>query len=166
MGRASTLGLGAVLAAVALMGVGDDARAEELRTLTLEPSPDLPRRPDPLLVTTGIVIFGLPYGLSAFAAAASHLSSDKWLYVPVAGPWADIIARRTCASSSCMGDAGPAALPLVLSGVGQAAGIGIMIKALIDPPGKSGARAATDTRVHLAPTTSAAGAGLQAYGAF
>jgi hypothetical protein len=165
MGRASALGLATALA-VALVAMGHDARAEELRTLTLEPSPDMPRGPDPLLVTTGVVIFGIPYGFSAFAAAASHVSSDKWLYVPVVGPWGDLIARLTCASSNCKGDVGPAALPLALSGLGQAAGIGILIKALIDPPGKSGARAATDTHVHVVPTTYAGGAGLQAYGAF
>src|SRR5579859_5492352 len=140
MGRARSVGLAAVLA-VALVGVGHDARAEELRTLTLEPSPDMPRGPDPLLVTTGVVIFGVPYGFSAFAAAASHVSSDKWLYAPVVGPWGDIIARLSCASSNCKGDLGPAALPLVLSGIGQAAGVGIVIKALIDPPGKAGTRA-------------------------
>jgi hypothetical protein len=165
MGEARSLGLAAAIA-VALMGVGHEARAAELRTLTLEPSPDMPRGPDPLLVTTGVVIFGVPYGMSAFAAAESHLSSDKWLYVPLVGPWGDLIARWTCASSNCRSDVGPAALPLVLSGVGQAAGIGILIKALIDPPGKSGARAATDTHLHVAPTTYAGGAGLQAYGAF
>jgi len=163
MGRASSLGLVTVLAVV---GAGHDARAEEFRTLTLEPSADLPRGPDPLLVTTGVVIFGVPYGFSAFAAASSHLSSDKWLYVPVAGPWGDIIARLTCTSSNCKGDVGPAALPLALSGLGQAAGVGILIKALIDPPGKSGARAAGDTHIHVVPTTYAGGAGLQAYGAF
>ncbi len=152
--------------AVALVAGGNDARAEELRTLTLEPSPDLPPGPDPLLVTTGVVIFGVPYGFSAFAAATSNLPSDKWLYVPIAGPWGDIIARLTCTSSDCKGDLGPAALPLILSGLGQAAGVGILIKALIDPPGKSRARSASDTHVHVVPATYAGGAGLQAYGAF
>jgi hypothetical protein len=152
--------------AVALFVLGTDARAEELRTLTLEPSPDLAPGPDPLLVTTGVVIFGVPYGFSAFAAATSNVSSDKWLYVPVAGPWGDLIARLACTTSGCKGNLGPAALPLVFSGLGQAAGVGILIKALIDPPGKSAARAATDTHVHFAPATYAGGAGLQAFGAF
>jgi hypothetical protein len=151
--------------AVALVMVNRDARAEELRTLTLEPSPDMPRGPDPLLVTTGVVIFGIPYGFSAFGAAASTTSSDKWLYVPVVGPWGDIISRLSCASSGCKGDLGPASVPLVLSGLGQAAGVGILIKALIDPPGKA-ARAATDKHVHVVPTSYAGGGGLQAYGAF
>jgi hypothetical protein len=167
MGRGSLLGLAAVIA-VALVGVGRDASAAELRTLTLEPSVDTPQGPDPLLVTTGVVIFGVPYGFSAYAAASS-LSSDKWLYVPVVGPWGDLIARLTCTSADCKGDVGPASLPLVLSGLGQAAGVGILIKALIDPPGKSAARSAIDenrVHVHVAPATYAGGAGLQAFGAF
>ncbi len=164
MGRASSLGLAAAIA-VALIAMNGDARAEELRTLTLEPSPDMPRGPDPLLITTGVVIFGVPYGFSAFAAADSTTSSDKWLYVPIVGPWGDIISRLSCTASGCRGDIGPASLPLVLSGLGQAAGVGILIKALIDPPGKA-ARAATDTHVHVVPTSYAGGGGLQAYGAF
>jgi hypothetical protein len=165
MGRRISLGLAAAIA-VALMMPGREARAEELRTLTLEPSPDLPAgRPDPLLVTTGAVIFGVPYVFGVFGAAASHISADKWLYAPVAGPWGDLIARLTCTSSStCKGDLGPTALPLVLSGLGQAAGVGIIIKALVDPP--KGRQAATDTHVHIVPTTYVGGAGLQAYGAF
>jgi hypothetical protein len=171
MGRGSSLGSAAAIAValvLAQVGVGRDAAAEELRTLTLEPSADMPRGPDPLLITTGVVIFGVPYGFSAAAAGASSLPSDKWLYVPVAGPWGDIIARLTCTSTDCKGDLGPAALPLVLSGLGQAAGVGILIKALIDPPGKS-ARSASDgshVHVHVAPTTYAGGGGLQAFGAF
>ena len=125
------------------VAVSRDAAAEELRTLTLEPSADVPRGPDPLLITTGVVIFGVPYGFSAAAAGASNIPSDKWLYVPVVGPWGDIIARLTCTTTDCQGNLGPAALPLVLSGLGQAAGVGILIKALIDPPGKS-ARSASD----------------------
>jgi hypothetical protein len=164
MGRKTSLGL-AVAIAAALVATGQDARAEELRTLTLEPSAELPQGPDPLLVTTGVVILGLPYGFSAFAAAASNVSSDKWLYVPVAGPWGDIIARLTCSSTDCSGNLASDALPLVLSGLGQAAGVGILIKALIDPPGKS-TRSAKGTHVHVLPTSYAGGAGLQAFGDF
>jgi hypothetical protein len=164
MGRTSSLGLAAAIA-VALVASGTEARAEELRTLTLEPSPDLaPGKPDPLLVTTGAVIFAVPYGFGVFGAAASNVSADKWLYAPVVGPWGDLIARLTCTNSStCKGDLGPTALPLVLAGLGQAAGVGIIIKAFIDPP--KGNRVA-DKSVHFAPTTYAGGAGMQAYGAF
>ncbi len=164
MGRTSLLGFAAVIA-VALVGAGRDARAEELRLLTLEPSPDLPAgKPDPLLVTTGAVIFAVPYVFGVFGAAASNVDADKWLYVPVAGPWGDLIARLTCTNSStCKGDLGPTALPLALAGLGQAAGVGILIKALIDPP--KGNRVA-DKSVHFAPATYVGGAGMQAYGAF
>jgi|SRR5580698_7248726 hypothetical protein len=164
MGRKISLGLAVVISA-ALVSMGHDARGEELRTLTLEPSAELPPGPDPLLVTTGVVILGVPYGFSAFAAAATNVSSDKWLYVPVAGPWGDIIARLTCTSTDCSGNLASDALPLVLSGLGQAAGVGILIKALIDPPGKS-ARSARSTHVHVAPASYAGGAGLQAFGDF
>jgi hypothetical protein len=165
MGKSFSLGLMAAMA-VAWVGAGGDAKAEEVRTLTLEPSVETPQGPDPLLVTTGVVIFGVPYGFSAFGAATSSTSSDKWLYVPVIGPWADIIARLSCTSSDCKGDLGSAALPLVFAGLGQAAGVGILIKALIDPPGHSSHSASSRTHVHVVPTTYAGGGGVQAFGAF
>jgi hypothetical protein len=163
MGKWMLLGAAAVCTA-AVVGGARDAHAEELRTLTLEPTVDKPQGPNPLLVTTGAVVFGVPYAFSAYSAATSHLSADKWLYVPVAGPWGDLIARYTCETTGCKGNLGPDALPLVLAGLGQAAGVGILIKALIDPPGKSLRTA--DRRVHVAPASYIGGGGVQAYGAF
>jgi hypothetical protein len=160
MRNVTSLGVAAALATAVVM-MGHRASAEELRTLTLEPSVEKPQGPDPLLITTGLVFFGVPYAFSAYSAATSDVSSDKWLYVPVVGPWGDLISRLSCTSANCKGDIGPASLPLVLSGLGQAAGAGILIRALLDPPGHRTAKG-----VHVVPTTYAGGAGLKAYGAF
>ncbi len=163
-------GAAAVAVAAIVWGAFEgDARAEDLRTLTLEPSAEQPQGPSPLLITTGAVLFAVPYGLSVVSAANSQVFSDKWLYVPVAGPWGDIIARLSCTTSGCKGDLATAAVPLVFAGLGQAAGVGVLIKALIDPPnGLAQPREASDGRphVHVAPTSYMGGGGLQAYGAF
>lgn len=43
--------------------------------------------PNRLLLTTGFVTIGFAYAMSAYVALGSHHASEKWLYVPVAGPW-------------------------------------------------------------------------------
>jgi hypothetical protein len=164
MSKLTSFGVAAAIAA-AVGGITHEAHADDLRTLSLEPSVEKPQGPSAMLVTSGIVLFGVPYAFSVVSAATSDVSSDKWLYVPVVGPWGDFISRITCEPTGCRGNVGPAALPLVLAGLGQAAGIGVLIKALVDPPGSS-IKAAQDTHVHVAPTSYAGGGGLQAYGKF
>jgi hypothetical protein len=162
MGKATSLGVAAAIAAaVATTGSERAACAQELRTLTLEPSAEQPQGPDPMLALTGAVIFAVPYGFGVFSAATTNTSSDKWLYVPIAGPWGDLISRLSCTTSFCKGDIGTAGLPLIMAGLGQAAGVGILIKSLISPPNRRVAKG-----VHFAPTTYAGGGGLTAYGAF
>ena len=168
MGKIS-LGAAAALAVAVVGFTGATASAEDLRTLALEPTNEQPQPPNPLLITTGALTFAVPYGFSVYGAAASNLSADKWLYVPIAGPIGDYIQRRTCSSSGCRGDLGTATLGLALSFVGQAAGVGILVKALTDPP-NGYAQAAGANRdklhVHLAPASYAGGGGLEAYGDF
>jgi hypothetical protein len=171
MGKKTLLGGAAIVVAAAVSSgaLERDARADDLRTLALEPSAEQPQPPNAMLITTGAVIFAVPYGFSVASAATSHVSSDKWLYVPVAGPWGDIIARLACTSSNCKGDLAVAALPLVLSGLGQAAGVGVIIKALIDPPnGWAQPQKAADNRPHIqvTPVSYAGGGGLAAFGKF
>src|SRR6185312_11463369 len=109
------VGISAMVAAQAATAHAE----EEIPTIALKPPPEQPKGPNAMLAVTGLVIFGVPYGFSAAAAATSNVSSDKWLYVPIVGPWGDIIARQTCTSSGCKGDFSSAAAPLVISGLGQ-----------------------------------------------
>jgi hypothetical protein len=168
MGKYS-LGASAALAAALIGFTGGTANAQDIRSLALEPTNEQPQPPNPLLITTGAVTFAVPYGFSVFAAAASNLAADKWLYVPVVGPVGDFIQRYTCQSGGCRGNMNNAGMGLALSFVGQVAGVGILIKALIDPPNGYAVPPATadnKLRVHFAPTSYAGGGGLQAYGDF
>jgi hypothetical protein len=140
------------------------AHAEEVPTIALKPPPETPSGPNAMLAVTGLVIFGVPYGFSAAAAASSNVSSDKWLYVPVIGPWGDIIARQTCGTTGCKGDMASAATPLVLSGIGQAAGVAILITTFVSPPADRGL--AKPKRFNVVPTSYAGGGGVTAFGSF
>jgi hypothetical protein len=85
------------------------------------------------------------------------------------GPVGDYIQRLTCSSTGCRGDLNSAGLGLALSLVGQVAGVGILVKALVDPPNGYAAPPKTadgKPRVHFAPTSYAGGGGLQAFGDF
>jgi hypothetical protein len=156
-------------AAAVALAVGTTASAEELRTVVPQPH-ESPPRVDPLLVMTGAVIFGVPYAGSVAVAAGSYRDADKWLYLPVAGPIADIMHRNTCTTWGCRGsDLGSAALPLVLSSVGQAAGIGIFVYALARPskPARVPAPAPkSGVTLRVFPTASSGGAGVMAIGTF
>jgi hypothetical protein len=139
-----------------------DSGAEELRTVVPRPL-ESPRRVDPLLTMTGAVLFGIPYSASFAIAATSGLAADRWLYAPVIGPVGSLVARSTCDTPGCRGtDLGTAALPLVLDGMVQAAGVGVIVVSVARPskpvPAVGG--------VHLMPTTYRGGAGLSAFGVF
>ena len=43
--------------------------------------------PNAMLLTSGLLTFGVPYGISVVVAAESSRDGDKNLYVPVLGPW-------------------------------------------------------------------------------
>ena len=142
--------------------VGTEARAEELRTLTLEPSPETRARGSRIrcLVTTGVVIFAFRTGSRRSRRAASDVSADKWLYAA---------GRRSLGrphrapdlhhSSTCKGDLGPAALPLVLAGIGQAAGVGHPHQGADRPARQGRCAVAEQERVTSTPTTYAGGGG-------
>lgn len=149
----------ALLASVCVMA--STAHADEFRPVV--PAPEN-RSPDPLLVTTGAAVFGLPYLTSVGAAAESNLSADHWLYIPVVGPFADLIDRAACQTTGCKGDIGSVPLPLILDGLMQGAGVYILARSLLSPgtpvPPAKGAD------IHIAPTTYAGGGGLKAFGTF
>ena len=101
----------ACIAAAALVasvvGVATSARAEEYRPVVPVPLPEGNRR-NTLLVTTGAVMFGLPYAASIADAALSNIHADRWLYLPVVGPFGALIARATCETPGCEGSLAPA----------------------------------------------------------
>jgi hypothetical protein len=59
--------------------------------------------PNPYLLTTGFILWGVPYGSSVIVAAQSSNQADQHLYVPIAGPWIDLANRGGCpvGANSC-----------------------------------------------------------------
>jgi hypothetical protein len=149
-------------ACVAAPLVESPARAE-VRSIAASTA-ESPGRPDPLLITTGAMLFGIPYGLSVWSGAVSTNSSDHWLYAPVFGPLADLIARQTCSSTGCIGNVAGDTGPLVVSGLMQTAGLAVLVTAFVSPsrPPPSSSSFA----VRVAPTTYRGGGGVTAFGAF
>lgn len=140
------------------------ARAEEPRTIA--PAPESPPGPtrDPLLIVTGAVLLGVPYGGSVAAGLSSENPADRWLLVPVVGPLADYAARATCQTYGCRGsDYGGVALPLAIDAGLQAAGAIVLVRALTAP-----ARAASPptTGIRVLPAPTLHGAGVTAVGTF
>jgi hypothetical protein len=147
---AAALGLSTTLAPA--------ARAEEGRPVV--PVPEAPRR-DPLLVTSGAVLFGVPYAVSAYGAAVSEYPRDRLLFIPVAGPFANIVARSVCSGKGCGGNS-TVAFGLTLDGLLQGGGAYILLRSLLSP----GTPEPSQAHVHVAPTSFPGGGGIAAFGAF
>jgi hypothetical protein len=97
------------------------------------------------LVVTGPIIFGIPYVLSASVGASSRYDPDRWLYLPVVGPFADLGARGSqCTRTSfptssgtstteICNDDSAARFFLMLDGLLQTAGATMLILGLALP---------------------------------
>jgi hypothetical protein len=147
----------AVALLASLIGAGAPAYADEFRPIVPEPEN---KQPDPLLITTGAVMIGLPYLGGLGAAVSSSIPADRYLYIPVAGPFVDIIVRATCETSFCKGDIGTAPLPLAISGLMQLGGVYILARALLSPGTPVPPKGA---EVHVVPAAYAGGGGLAAF---
>jgi len=121
----------------------------EMRYVDGRPVPPgyhLETRPRKGLVVSGPIIFGIPYVLSASVGASSRFDPDRWLYVPVVGPFADLGARGsqctrntfvvsagvTNTTENCIDDSG-ARFFLMLDGLMQTAGATMLILGLALP---------------------------------
>lgn len=54
------------------------------------------RGPNRLLLATGVATLGFTYGVSAYAGATTTWDSERWLLVPLVGPWLTLIRREGC----------------------------------------------------------------------
>jgi len=81
----------------------------ELRYVEGRPTPagyHLETRPRKGLVISGSIIFGVPYFLSLSVAASSKTEADRWLYVPLLGPFIDLGNRKESCSTIGNGNFG------------------------------------------------------------
>jgi hypothetical protein len=93
-------------------------------------------------IAGGLASLILSYAPSAFIAATSSLSNDKWLWVPLAGPWVDLATRPSCVPNEAIAAVSPvdpclpetlAQVALVADGVLQ--GLGAILTVVGMPSG-------------------------------
>lgn len=118
--------------------------------------------PNAGLIAGGTVMFSLPYATSVIVAASSAREGDRYLYVPVAGPWIDLAKRGRCVGAGCEREMGNNVL-LVANGILQGAGALQILGGFMFPTTRTVIRTAG---VHVAPTGGPSSLGLAAYGAF
>jgi hypothetical protein len=90
--------------------------------------------PNRYLLTSGLIVFGVPYLTSVVVASSSNHYGDSHLYVPLAGPWMDIADRG---SSGNTDTETTNKVMLGVDGVFQAVGALQIIGALLMPETKT-----------------------------
>jgi hypothetical protein len=94
--------------------------------------------PNRFLLTSGLIVFGVPYVTSVIVAAQSDNSADHHLYVPIVGPWIDMGTRQGCPAGSTNCDTETTnKVMLGVDGVFQAIGALEIVGALLSPEHRS-----------------------------
>lgn len=127
--------------------------------------------PNRAIIATGILGFLFAYIPSIIVASKSDVTADHRLFIPVAGPWADLADRPLCGpgvgSVPCKHEAASSVL-LIVDGLFQAWGIGAAITGIFakehtttttTPPPRASVRFAP---AHVGAT----GYGIGAFGSF
>jgi hypothetical protein len=123
-------------------------------------------RPNRPLLVAGAAVIAASYIPPVIVAATSERDADKYLYIPVAGPWIDLGERGGCAPNSCETEAVYKTL-LVATGVAHIVGTSLIVTSLIVPERRETTRAATSTKPVVMPAQlGRAGAGLVLAGQF
>jgi hypothetical protein len=154
--------------AAATIASSSTAKAQQYEARTVAPRTiERTSQGQLMLGVTGAVLLGVPYAGSVWMAAESNREGDKLMYVPVVGPWATIVDRSACMTPGCRGNIGSDALPLVVDGLTQAAGLALIVVAISTPTTRvSPTPEAAGLTLHVAPTSYNAGAGIAAFGTF
>jgi len=124
----------------------------------------------PLIATGGLTVLGA-YVPSFVVAASSDHDGDKWLYLPVAGPFIDLAARG-CGNNAQTATCGTTAWErgaLIGSGVVQAIGTAMIVGSFFSPTRKVVTTGAVDkpTLLQITPVTlDSRTPGLMAFGTF
>lgn len=90
--RSRSVAVGLAIAFSASVVAPEEARADEpVETIVVED-----RGPNQLLLATGVATLGFSYAVSGWVGATSSRASERFLLVPVAGPWLALSRRETC----------------------------------------------------------------------
>jgi hypothetical protein len=82
--------------AVAAWLLPADARADDTPPRRIEIED---RGPNRMILASGIATFGFSYGVSGYVGATSPHESERFLLVPVFGPWMALVEREACGPS-------------------------------------------------------------------
>lgn len=107
------------------------------------------------MLTSGLAIFGVSYGVAAIAGATSSTDEDRELFVPFAGPWTALNNHDSAGSK----------VFLITDGVFQGLGALLVINAFLNPQERTVTRTST-ADVHVSPAVSSEFLGLAATGRF
>jgi hypothetical protein len=158
----------ALTSALAGLCVSKPAAADEGQA----PTHDVSRartKPNSMLLKSGIVLLGVPYTASILVATTSDHRADRYLYVPVAGPWMDLSARdstRECQiGQPCKNDGVNRGL-LIANGVFQGLGALEVLGAFLFPENVQSQGGAQKEGLRVSPSSFAGGYGLVASGTF
>jgi hypothetical protein len=126
--------------------------------------------PNPYLLTTGLILWGIPYTTSVVVAAQSSNPADQHLYVPIVGPWIDLGQRGGCpvANNSCNTETTNKVL-LAADGVFQAIGTIEVIWGFLRPEHREVTTVSATKytpKMTFLPASVASGYGLAAVGQF
>ncbi len=160
---------GALAVAAAVLAWTSTAAAQgEISPLSTGPAPDQTEieesRSTGLMVGGGLV-FGAAYATSLVAGIQSDLAADRWLAIPVAGPWVALAQRRQCG----LGDMEPGCegVPLDQLGLIAAGGFQVFGAALVlIGASTTEQKPKPRTAVHVLPTAGPGNYGLTALGHF
>ena len=121
------------------------------------------------VIVTGVMTFGVAYGIAAIAAASSDRSSDKRMYVPVLGPWLAMADRGDCPveEASCDNETTDKIL-MAVDGVFQAVGVATAVYGVLSPVTVTHTTTTAKAGVHVVPVSRNDGhsAGLGIAGTF
>lgn len=113
------------------------APAPQQATVTTQETTSQATGPSWAMVGSGLTIFGLSYLPVVVVGAESGLNADRTLFVPLAGPWIDLVQRPGCApGTSCNAETTDKVL-LVVDGIVQGVGALTVIGGLLSPAHKT-----------------------------
>jgi len=126
--------------------------------------------PNRFMLTTGLILWGVPYTASVVTAAQSSNPADQHLYVPIVGPWIDLSQRGGCpvAANSCNTETTNKVL-LVGDGIFQAIGTLDVLWAFLRPEHREITTVSATRytpKIAFAPSSVASGYGLTALAVF
>jgi hypothetical protein len=129
--------------------------------------------PNFYMLGSGLVTFGLSYGVGVVVAGTSSRPEDQHLYVPLAGPWIDLGDRGGCGGTtgrSCDTETTYKVL-LGVDGVVQAIGALVVLDSFFTPESHTVSRTTTAAKadkpkVHFSPASVGSGYGFLALGTF